>query len=114
MTSMMPSVSRLDTASYSVRLWFGCVDDGTMNGNSAKPAVRMTPVTAAPLATNAVLLQPMRAQNAASTAPANTAIGASHVDGCAVKFASQPPGVFETVFASGVNDVFASGIDTIR
>ena len=39
------SVLWLDTASQTVRLCAGSLDDGMMNGNSANPAVSTTPAT---------------------------------------------------------------------
>ena len=41
-TSMMNSVKWLDEASQTVRLEFGSIDDGRINGNIASPTVAMS------------------------------------------------------------------------
>ena len=44
--SMMLRVSRLETLSHTVRLESGSIDEGMMKGNSAAPAVPITPTIA--------------------------------------------------------------------
>lgn len=51
---MIDNVKWLDVASHTVRLLAGLELDGMMNGNIDKPAVRITPAMASPLATNAI------------------------------------------------------------
>ena len=81
--NMICSVRWLDTASQTVRLLAGSLDDGMMNGNSAKPggqhdagdARRTTARTRAPARRRADA-------TSASSAPPKAASGAAIVHGC--------------------------------
>ena len=66
----MNSVNWLDEASQTVRLLAGSVTEGIRNGNSAHPAVRITPATAVPLNSSARPGRPARSSTAASSPPA--------------------------------------------
>src|SRR5512142_3018669 len=110
--NMMASVRWLDTASHTVRLERGSIDEGITNGNIANPAVKITPAIARLLDANA---SHGRFENAITPrAPAKAAIGASVIHGRAAKFASQAPDADSTVFATGANALDAAGIAVIR
>ena len=74
---MICSVSLLDTASQAVRLLPGCVDDGMMNGNIDRPAVRMTPTTAHALPSSGSTVRRDPAARTTTSAPPKASSGAT-------------------------------------
>ena len=80
-TVITVSVFLLETASHMVRLTDGLMLDGIRNGNNAKPAVNIDPVTAKvdPVKLSPALFLP--AANTISNPPKIAAIGASIVIG---------------------------------
>src|SRR5690349_18638261 len=112
--NMSSRVRWLDTASHTVRLEAACVDDGMMNGNIAKPAVKITPAFANALRTKDSRGGPLRASAATPSAPPNASPGASHIHGMRAKLPSQRPGAESTVLASGVKAVPAGGMESTR
>ena len=80
-TGITVRVFLLDTASHMVKLTVGLMLDGIRNGNRAKPAVNIEPVTAK---VEPVKLSPALffvAAKIMSSAPNTAAIGASMVTG---------------------------------
>ena len=80
-TSMISSVSRLDVESQTVRLLFASEEDGMMNGNIEKPAVRMMPAIMTPVAMKAVFSKRERATTNAARPPAKPIAGAIAIHG---------------------------------
>lgn len=80
-TVMTVSVFLLETASHIVKLTVGSILDGMRNGNSAKPAVKIDPVTASvePVKLHPALFFP--AANTMMMPPKIAEIGASIVSG---------------------------------
>ena len=78
---MMFKVSSLDVESQSVKLWLGLTLDGIMNGNIAKPAVKMMQALARLELIKAIAshfnLALIKANSGISTLP----IGANHIQG---------------------------------
>src|SRR3954462_11609353 len=77
--NMICNVLRLDTASHAVRLLSGTDDDGMMNGNMERPAVRITPATTMALATRVRVQRRRPTKTTTPNAPMNVASGAPSV-----------------------------------
>src|SRR5690606_8839884 len=102
-SSMIHRVRWLDDASQTVSPAAGWLDEGRMKGNSAKPAVRITPANEADEARNDRRpARPMDSRMAVSSAPHAPAAGASHIAGQIVKLRSQPPVCSATLLVSGL------------
>ena len=71
----------LDVESHTVRLLRGSSDDGMMNGNIEKPAVRITPVIIRPVQKNAVFSCFEPASSNAIRPPAIATTGAAIIHG---------------------------------
>src|SRR5262252_1159615 len=111
-SSIRPSVRRLEDASHTVRLLSGSRLDGIRNGNSAKPADRITPVLANPLSRKAAR---SRCRDAAINAPIAAPIartGADQNSGCSAYDANQWP-CRRTFFRGGLDAASWAGADGI-
>src|SRR5512142_728516 len=111
--NMIASVPWLDTASHTVRLDRGSLDEGMTNGNIAKPAVRITPALTMLLAMNAAPARPSLEKAITASASRNDATGASIIQGRFAKFSSHVP-CGATVLAIGAKALDAGGIVVMR
>ena len=79
--SMICSVMRLEVESHTVRLLRPSSEEGMMNGNIEKPAVRITPMIISEVDRNALFSKRERASSVASTPPSRPASGAATIHG---------------------------------
>ncbi len=79
--SMICSVIWLEVESHTVRLLRPSSDDGMMNGNIEKPAVRITPTIIRPVVIKALFSKRELASSNASTPPTTPITGAATIHG---------------------------------